>query len=79
MPIAMKEINVQTLGPLSDFQAKLGPFNLIYGPNEHGKTFLVEFILKSLFKSAGSWKLRDLSAPGKATPMAPRSSPGDGL
>jgi uncharacterized protein YhaN len=65
MSIEIQEISVQNLGPLSDFQMKPGPFNLIFGPNEYGKTFLVEFVLKSLFRSARNWSLRDLSAAGQ--------------
>ncbi|MFV2045628.1 MAG: ATP-binding protein, partial [Anaerolineales bacterium] len=42
-----------------------GLFNLIYGKNERGKTFLVEFLLRSLFRSARSLPLRDMDADGR--------------
>jgi recombinational DNA repair ATPase RecF len=67
MSIRIEEINVRNLGPIDDLQLKLGFFNLIYGKNESGKTYLVEFILRSLFKSSKVWKLRDTSANGKVT------------
>ena len=67
MSVRIEEINVRNLGPIGDLQLKLGLFNLIYGKNESGKTYLVEFILRSLFKSSKGWNLRDTSANGKVT------------
>ena len=69
MNIHIQDINVQHLGPVADFQMCLGPFNLIYGANEQGKTYLVEFLLKSLFRSASGseWHLRSASPSGKVT------------
>jgi len=40
---------------------------LIYGPNENGKTFLVEFIIRSLFRQAQQWHLRDHEGSGKVS------------
>lgn len=65
MPVHIEELAVRNLGPITDFQLKLGTCNLIYGRNEHGKTYLVEFLLKSLFRTAAKWRLRSLSATGK--------------
>ncbi|TEU00649.1 MAG: hypothetical protein E3J30_02340 [Anaerolineales bacterium] len=65
MSIHIEEINVQDLGPIADLQIKFKLFNLVYGKNERGKTYLVEFILKSLFKSAAKWDLRALSPSGR--------------
>jgi hypothetical protein len=65
MAVQIEEINVRNLGPIDDLQLKLGLFNLIYGKNETGKTYLVEFILQSLFKSTKKWSLRETAANGK--------------
>ncbi len=65
MSVRITEINVQDLGPIKERRIKLGPFNLIYGKNERGKTFLVELLITSLFKSTSSWKLRGISGAGK--------------
>lgn len=65
MPVMIKEINVKNLGPIPEkIQWKLGKLNLIYGKNETGKTYLVEFIIRSLFKAKG-WKLRPPTGNGK--------------
>lgn len=58
MGIEIKEIKAKNLGPLDEFSHKLGKFNIIYGPNEKGKTFLTEFILQSLFKNTTRWNMR---------------------
>jgi hypothetical protein len=67
MSVQIAEINVRNLGPIDDLQLTLGLFNLIYGKNESGKTYLAEFLLRSLFKSSKVWNLRDTSANGKVT------------
>lgn len=64
MPISIKEIHVQNLGPIRGLDWKLGKLNLIYGRNENGKTFLVEFLIRSLFKQARKWDLRSNSGTG---------------
>ena len=64
MVVKISDINLQDIGPINDFKIELGPFNLIYGLNERGKTFLVEFILKSLFRNVGPWKFRSLPNQG---------------
>ena len=43
----------------------LGRFNVIFGGNEKGKTSLVEFLLRSLFRSARKWNLRDMAGAGQ--------------
>jgi uncharacterized protein YhaN len=65
MPVRIEEINVHNLGPITNLQAKLGALNLFYGKNERGKTYLVEFIIQSLFKTTRTWKLRNLAASGQ--------------
>lgn len=62
MPLSIKEINVKNFGPLpGEINWKPGKLNLIYGKNETGKTFLVEFLIRSLFKTK-SWQIRQLTA-----------------
>ncbi len=66
MTVQIKEINVRNLGPLKGERTlELGLFNLIYAKNERGKTFLVEFIIRSLFKAASKWNLREETGDGK--------------
>jgi len=67
MPVRINEINVRNLGPIQAFSLKLGQLNLIYGKNEQGKTYLVEFLLRSLFKAGKKWQLRDQVGDGKVT------------
>jgi len=64
MPLHLKSIHVTNLGPLAKFELEFGLVNLIYGPNESGKTHLVEFIIQSLFQTKKIWQLRDVKAQG---------------
>jgi len=67
MPIWIRQLTVSNLGPISDLSIDLGRFNLFFGCNESGKTFLAEFILSSIFHNATkkTWSLRELSARGR--------------
>lgn len=65
MSLRIKEINVKNLGPIERLSAKLGAFNLIYGQNEKGKTYLVEFLVRSLFRNTKEWTLRAGTGSGK--------------
>jgi hypothetical protein len=65
MPVHISDITLQNHGPLEKLHIKPGLFTLIYGKNERGKTFLVEFILRSLFRHSREWKLRDSAGTGK--------------
>ncbi len=65
MSLNIKEINVQNLGPLSEISLELARFNLIYGRNEKGKTYLVEFVIRSLFRKTRLWPLRSQKGKGK--------------
>ena len=64
MAINIESIQIQKLGPLSSQQLDLGLLNLIYGHNESGKTYLVEFLLHSIFRHAKTWNLRDINPEG---------------
>ncbi|MFN2281425.1 MAG: AAA family ATPase, partial [Anaerolineales bacterium] len=64
MSITIKSIQVKRMGPLAQFQMELGKLNLIYGLNESGKTFLVEFLLRSLFRPSKRWEIRETNAQG---------------
>jgi uncharacterized protein YhaN len=65
MSVRISEINVKSLGPIESVTMKPGLFNLVYGRNEKGKTFLVEFIIRSLFRNAKQWKLRSVKGQGR--------------
>ncbi|PKO11974.1 MAG: hypothetical protein CVU39_26640 [Chloroflexi bacterium HGW-Chloroflexi-10] len=51
MSIRLKKLATKDLGPLRDITIDFSDVNLIYGKNESGKTFLVEFLISSLFKN----------------------------
>ncbi len=61
MGIKIDRISVKNLGPIPSFSEKFGLLNLIYSKNERGKTFLTEFIIRSLFKNINikRWKFRE--------------------
>jgi len=66
MGIKIKSINIKELGPINySISFELGILNLIYGHNEKGKTFLVEFIIQSLFKNRSRWNFRQINSNGK--------------
>ena len=67
MPIHLSKITLNKLGPLGTNSYDLGSLNLFYGKNETGKTFLVEFLLQSIFRQASSWDLRDIPGKGSVT------------
>ncbi|MFQ5650077.1 MAG: ATP-binding protein [bacterium] len=67
MAVFIKEVSVQNLGPHIRLAFQLGRFNLIYGHNENGKTYLVEFIIRSLFKHVKQWSLRENEGRGKVS------------
>ena len=66
MPVKIEKITVKNLGPISDFSSDMGQFNLIFSRNECGKTFLTEFIIRSLFKNIRRWQFRE-NGSGKVT------------
>ncbi len=65
MAVFIDRITVESLGPITKADLELGSFNLIYGHNEKGKTLLVEFILRSLFKDLSDWVLRTAMGRGQ--------------
>ncbi len=63
MALRIEKIKFKSLGPIKDFDHDFKNMNLIYSKNEGGKSFLVEFIIKSLFTNIGQWKsIRDINA-----------------
>jgi|SRR3990172_2986535 len=66
MGIRIERISVRNLGPLQAFDQVMKQVNLFYGHNETGKTYLVEFIYRSLFKHL-SLSLRNSTANGLVT------------
>jgi len=67
MGIRIDKISVKDLGPIKSFVAKFGIFNLIYSRNEKGKTFLTEFIIRSLFKNISRWRYLREGGKGRVT------------
>ncbi len=67
MSICLKRVDLKSYGPLGDKTLNFKKLNLIYGPNETGKTFLTEFLLQSVFRHPLSvkWPMRDLPGQGK--------------
>ncbi|HLF82259.1 MAG TPA: hypothetical protein VI410_10860 [Anaerolineales bacterium] len=63
--ICLEQIAVENLGPMGGRTFEMGPFNLVFGRNETGKTYLVEFLLRALFRQAGEWNLRNDVGQGK--------------
>jgi hypothetical protein len=63
--VQIERLTIEALGPVRDLDLSLGALNLIYGRNERGKTFVVEFLLRALFKNHGGWTLRDAAGRGQ--------------
>lgn len=63
MAIRIDRVSVKNCGPVAVFNQDFGDINLIYSENERGKSFLVEFMIHSLFKNKSFWK--DLRTPGQ--------------
>jgi chromosome segregation ATPase len=55
MGIRIEKITAENLGPLQRFNCEMKNVNLIYGKNEDGKSFLTEFIIRSLFSGTRQW------------------------
>jgi hypothetical protein len=63
MSIRIENLSVNGLGPITSLKWQFKDMNLIYGRNEQGKTYLVEYLLRSLFKNAQN--TRDLTDSGQ--------------
>lgn len=63
--IRIQSLEVRDTGPVRRFSMNPASLNLIYGPNEMGKTCLVEWLITSLFRSTRGWNLRDIPRSGK--------------
>ena len=67
MGIKIEKISVKNCGPIPNFNQNLTMLNIIHSRNEGGKSLLVEFIIRCLFKSKNNWGyLRELGT-GKVT------------
>ena len=71
MPLRIDRIKINRGGPLErDFDFEPGDLNLIYGQNETGKTYVVESLIRFLFKTSGrsgvDWDLRGWDIAGRA-------------
>ncbi len=55
MGIRIKKVSLKNCGPVDKFIEDFKDLNIIYGLNESGKSFIVEFLLKSLFKTFKDW------------------------
>lgn len=77
MGITINKISVKDLGPIKNFSASFGIFNLIYSKNERGKTFLTEFIIRCLFKNINRWSYLRQGGKGKVTITGPERQPID--
>lgn len=64
MPVHIEKIIAKQIGPIADIVLKPALVNCIYGRNEKGKTHLVEFIIRTLFRKDRSWALRSQSGSG---------------
>ncbi len=80
MTFRIDRIKVNRAGPLeSHFDFEPGDLNLIYGKNETGKTYVVESLIKFLFKTNKralvDWKIRGWDIAGKAIVSGLKSDP----
>ena len=75
MTIHIQSLQVQNLGPIESLQESLGQVNLFYGLNESGKTYLVEFLLHSLFRHSKTWDLRESIGKGSVQVQGLNSEP----
>ena len=80
MTFRIDRIKVNRAGPLeSHFEFEPGDLNLIYGQNETGKTYVVESLIKFLFKTTSKapvdWSLRDWDIAGRAIVSGLESDP----
>jgi uncharacterized protein YhaN len=58
MGIRIERVTARDIGPIKKFDQEFSTFNLVYSKNECGKTFLTEFIIRSLFRNIKRWQFR---------------------
>jgi Skp family chaperone for outer membrane proteins len=58
MPARIQHIEAEGLGPLSSFSQRFQSLNLIYSPNEGGKSLLTEFLTSALFRKYQGSRLK---------------------
>ena len=58
MPTHIQQIEAKGLGPLSSFSQRFQSLNLIYSPNEGGKSLLTEFLTSALFRKYQGTRLK---------------------
>jgi DNA repair exonuclease SbcCD ATPase subunit len=46
----VKRLTISRYGPLAPFDESFGPFTVIQGPNERGKTLIIDALVRMLFK-----------------------------
>lgn len=67
MPVKISNISVRSLGPIDKLQETLQNVNLIFSPNEKGKTYLTEFMIRSLFRNLKRWNYMRKDGKGHIT------------
>lgn len=77
MGITIEKITVKNCGPIKDFNQKLKRINLIYSKNEGGKSLLVEFIIRSIFRNKNDWGYLREVGEGKVTILGIEKNPID--
>jgi hypothetical protein len=65
MPVRLEDISIGRWGPISGFSFQPAGLNLLYGRNETGKTALVEFLIRSLFRKSKVWPVRPFEGKGR--------------
>jgi DNA repair exonuclease SbcCD ATPase subunit len=65
MSIKIAAIKVKNLGPIKELDWRLDNVNLVFADNEGGKSYLVEFLLHSLFKTKKWPGLREQKGRGR--------------
>lgn len=75
MSVRIQSIQVKDIGPINRFQVNPGSLNVFYGRNEQGKTWIVEFLIRSLFTKNKFWKLRNNKGTGRVTISGIQSKP----
>lgn len=65
MSFKIKKIKAKNIGPITELDWELDDVNLVFGHNEKGKSYLVEFLVHSLFKTKNWSDLRQQRGQGQ--------------